>query len=125
MSTTVLLVDDTPALRDMARMALEMNGWDIVGEADNGVTAVELAYELAPDVVVLDLHMPELDGLSALPRLRRASPCTRVIMWSNEPSFSPRALDVGASATVDKTGPIEHLLIALSLLAPARPAKKD
>jgi DNA-binding NarL/FixJ family response regulator len=122
MSTTVLLVDDTPSLRALARLALEIEGWEIVGEADDGEAGIQLAYDLAPDVIVLDQHMPGTDGLSALPRLRRASPASRILMWSIDEGFSRRALDAGASATVDKNGPIDHLLVALALLAPSRDA---
>jgi two-component system response regulator EvgA len=119
-STTVLLVDDAPQLRELARIALGMEGWDIIAEAMNGEEAIRLAYEHAPDVIVLDMQMPKLDGISAMPGLRRASPCSRIVMWSNEPEIARPALAAGASAVVDKAAPLEHLMIAVALVAATR-----
>jgi two-component system secretion response regulator SsrB len=118
--TTVLVVDDTPSLRHLARMAVELAGWVPVGEAENGREGVRAAYELGPDVIVLDHQMPVLDGLSALPLLRRASPFSRIVIWSSDEDITQAALAAGASAVVDKKGPLDHLLIALALVAPTR-----
>lgn len=120
MSTTVLLVDDTRQLRDLARITLGLEGWDVVAEAEDGREAIRTAYDVAPDVIVLDMRMPRMDGLSALPKLRQASPSSRIVMWSSEPGVAPKALAAGASAVVDKAAPIDHLLLALSLVAPTR-----
>jgi two-component system chemotaxis response regulator CheY len=119
-STTVLLVDDAPQLRDLARITLGLEGWDVVAEAADGLEAVRTAFDTAPDVIVLDMQMPKMDGLAALPLLRRASPPSRIVMWSSEPGVAPRALAAGASAVVDKAVPVDHLLVALSLVAPPR-----
>jgi DNA-binding NarL/FixJ family response regulator len=118
-TTTVLVVDDSAPLRQLVKIALDLSGWLVVAEADNGHEAVAVAYELAPDVIILDQQMPVLDGLSALPRLRRASPSSRIVMWSNDP-IAREGLTAGASAVVDKSQPIDHLLIALALVAPSR-----
>jgi DNA-binding NarL/FixJ family response regulator len=118
-TTTVLVVDDSAPLRRLVRMALDMTDWTVVGEAANGEEGVLAAYELAPDVVILDQQMPVLSGLSALPRLRRASPSSRIIMWSNDP-IAHQGLSLGASAVVDKNQPLDHLLMALALVAPSR-----
>ena len=119
MATTVLVVDDSPPLRRLVRLTLDMTDWTVVGEAADGEEAIRAAYELAPDVVILDQQMPVMSGLSALPRLRRASPSSRIIMWSNDP-VAHEGLALGASAVVDKNQPLDHLLVALALIAPSR-----
>ncbi len=116
----MLLVDDIPQLRDLVRITLDLEGWDVVAEAADGIEAIRMAFEVSPDVIVLDMQMPLMDGLTALPRLRRASPCSRIVMWSSEPNIARAALDAGASAVVDKAAPIDHLLIAIALVAPLR-----
>jgi DNA-binding NarL/FixJ family response regulator len=118
-TTTVLVIDDSASLRRLARIALDMAGWVVVGEAEDGEEGIVAAYELAPDVIILDQQMPVLSGLSALPRLRRASPHSRIVMWSNDPA-AHQGLALGASAVVDKSKPLDHLLIALALVAPSR-----
>jgi NarL family two-component system response regulator LiaR len=120
MTTTVLIVDDNALLREIARMAIEVEGWEIVAEASNGREAIDVAYELAPDVIVLDQMMPVLDGIRALPKLRRASPHSRIVMWTHTPGVLNAAMRAGASAFVDKSRPLDSLLIAMSLVAPPR-----
>src|SRR4029079_10661247 len=79
----VVVVEDTPDLRDLLRMALKRSGdFTVVGEADNGRQGVEMVRARQPDVVVLDIAMPEMDGLEALPLLREACPTCTVVMLS-------------------------------------------
>ena len=73
MSERILIVDDHPLTRDALSSLLGAGGFDVVGEAADGAAALELAQSLQPDLVLLDLSMPGLDGLSALPRLRVGS----------------------------------------------------
>ena len=80
MSERVLIVDDHPLTRDALSSLLGAGGFDVVGEAEDGVAAIELAQSLQPDLVLLDLTMPELDGLTALPRLREAAPGCEVVV---------------------------------------------
>jgi DNA-binding NarL/FixJ family response regulator len=100
----VFVCDDAPAFRDLLRMALEMDGsLAVVGEAEDG-SGLDALAEAAPDVVLLDLNMPELGGLDALPRLRELAPQARVVVLS---SFSAEekeaaALAAGADRYVDK-----------------------
>jgi chemotaxis response regulator CheB len=118
--TTVLIADDAASLRVLVRIAVEGAGWVVVGEVENGLDAIHAAYELCPDVIVLDELMPVMGGTEALPKLRRASPCSRIVMWSHHRELPSKALDAGASAVVDKRQSIDHLLIALALVAPSR-----
>jgi DNA-binding NarL/FixJ family response regulator len=101
----VLLVDDTTEYRTMLRIILQQQGgFEIVGEAANGAEAVELTRALRPDVVVLDLAMPVMDGLEALPLLRDVSPETAVVVLSGfaRGQLDHVALARGAAAYVEK-----------------------
>ena len=69
MATTVLIVDDHPSFRSVARMLLETEGYDVVGEAPDGEAALALAEQLRPDVVLLDLGLPGIDGFEVARRL--------------------------------------------------------
>lgn len=85
---------------------------DVVGEAEHGQEAIELAAALRPDLLVLDLDMPVLDGLTALPRLRTVAPETRIVMLSAYPASLHKtgALEAGAAAYVEKRTPIPELV---------------
>lgn len=96
----VLLVDDLSDIRLVMRLLLEADGRaEVVGEAADGEEAVRLAGELHPDAVVLDLRMPGMDGVTALPLIRGASPGTVVVALSALPvgPMTDRAVDLGAT----------------------------
>src|SRR6266550_8185994 len=96
----VLLVDDLPDIRLVMRLLLEADGRaEVVGEAADGAEAVRLAGELHPDAIVLDLRMPGMDGVSALPLIRDAAPGTVVVALSALPvgPMTDRAVDLGAT----------------------------
>ena len=100
-----LLVDDVEDFRVLLRILMEQDGrFDVVGEAGDGSEALELATELAPDVVVLDLAMPVMDGLTALPALREAVPDVRVVVLSGFPTdeMGPAAEQAGAVGYLEK-----------------------
>jgi DNA-binding NarL/FixJ family response regulator len=80
MSERILLVDDHPLTRSALFALLGQNGFDVVGEAADGAEAIEAATRLQPDLVLLDLSMPGLDGLTALPVLRDAAPSCEVVV---------------------------------------------
>ena len=75
----VVLVDDTADLRQLLRIALGRVGFDVVGEAGDGAAGIEVAREQEPDLVVLDLSMPVMDGLEALPHIRAACPRAAIV----------------------------------------------
>jgi DNA-binding NarL/FixJ family response regulator len=102
----VLLVDDMADLRFMLRLNLEGSGqFHVVGEATNGVEAIELARERRPELVLLDIAMPVKDGMEALPEILVASPESRVVILSSfgEQRYGAKALELGAVAYVEKT----------------------
>jgi CheY-like chemotaxis protein len=110
---TVLVVDDADDLRMLLRSRMEgRRGLTVVGEAADGLAAVELASELQPDLVMLDLAMPRMDGLEALPLIRAAVPGVRVIVLSgfNQNALAEKAMQAGADRYVIKGGSMRQLL---------------
>jgi DNA-binding NarL/FixJ family response regulator len=108
----ILIVDDAPDFRLLVRIALgEAGGFNVVGEAGNGADAIELAERHQPAIVLLDVAMPEMDGLSALPRLLEVSPESKVVMLSGfgTHGLADRALNEGASAFLEKDTPLSEL----------------
>lgn len=119
----VLVVDDVAELRKLIRMTLERCGpFECVGEAGDGARAIAEAARLQPDVVLLDLSMPIMDGLEALPEILRQSPNSKVLVLSgftaNE--MGPEALRLGAAAYMEKGGIVTRLGAVLSEIVPVR-----
>lgn len=109
----VLIVDDAEDLRDLLRFGLERSDHlKVVGEAVDGVEAVEQARALQPDLVFLDVAMPRMDGLQALPLIREAVPHVRVVVLSgfNEGTMAENARRAGADHYVVKGGPLQELV---------------
>ena len=109
---SVYLCDDVPELRRLMRLVLEEDSHlCVVGEAGEAATGIEEIAELQPDVVVLDLSMPGMDGLEALPLIRRSAPDTRVIVFSGftRERMAALALDRGADRYIEKGEPLEHV----------------
>lgn len=107
---TVLICDDEPDIRDLYRYAFEDAGYH-VDEATDGFDAIERARQTQPNLVILDLAMPKLDGFGALPRIRKAAPETRVIVvtaYSTVETFST-GRRLGARACFQKERFIPHI----------------
>ena len=100
----VLIADDHHLIRLGLRMVLERDGLDVVGEAATGRQAVEMAKELSPDVVVVDIVMPDMDGFQALAAIRTSLPTASVIMTTayNRPDYMARAIALGAGGYITK-----------------------
>jgi len=108
----IFLCDDVPELRALLRFGLEADPLlKIVGEAGDATEAVAKAAELQPDVVLLDLSMPGMDGLEAIPLLRDAAPDSAIVVFSGfaaERMAGP-ALELGAARYVEKGEPLERV----------------
>ena len=101
----VVLVDDTEDLRFILRRLLHAAGsFKVEAEADNGAAAIDVARRVQPDLLLLDLLMPVMDGWQALPEIRRASPETKIVVVSGQDKrvMESRALSLGASAYIEK-----------------------
>ena len=112
----VLIVDDVPQVRRELRTLLPLLGdIDIVGEADNGQSAIESAIALQPDVVLMDVEMPLMDGLAATPIVKQQCPASRVIILTihGDEATRTKARLAGADDFVDKGAPLVTLLHAI------------
>ena len=115
MAERILLVDDHPLTGDALASLLEQGGFDVVGEAADGAEALELAGRLQPDLVLLDLSMPGVDGLSALPGLRAAaSDCEVVVLTASGTEENLlAAIRGGAAGYLLKNEPPERIVAFL------------
>ncbi len=104
MSTSVLIVDDHPSFRATARALLEAEGYEVVGEAEDGVTAIRAARELRPDVVLLDVQLPDFDGFEVASRLTRNGQAPAIVLTSSRDAadFGPLVVRSGARGFVPK-----------------------
>ena len=101
---SVLIVDDHPSFRASARVLLEEEGYDVVGEAENGVRALQAARELRPDLVLLDVQLPDFDGFEVASRLTRNGGGPAVVLTSSRDfaDFGKLVADSGAIGFVPK-----------------------
>ncbi len=110
---TVVVVDDVADLRSVVRSRLRLSGrFEVVGEGQDGREAVDLVAEHRPDLLLMDVSMPGVDGLQALPEARAASPTTRVVMFSgfDEHGLADRARALGAAAYLQKSLTLDTLV---------------
>ena len=116
----IYLCDDVPELRQLLRIILEEDPeLRVVGETGDAEIGVEEIAELQPNVVLLDLSMPGMDGLEALPLIRRAAPDTSVIVFSGftEARMAALVLERGADRYIEKGEPLERVREAVRELA--------
>jgi DNA-binding NarL/FixJ family response regulator len=101
---TVLIVDDHPSFRAIARVLLESEGFQVVGEAVDGASALTEAGRLQPQLVLLDVQLPDIDGFDVAARLTGSEPCPAVILVSSRDSsdFGPLVSRSGARGFVPK-----------------------
>ena len=120
----ILVVDDNVDVRTLLRAQLDLVGrYDVIGEAGDGQQAIDQTRVLQPDIVLLDLAMPIMDGLQALPHILQASPGVQVIVLSgfDQASMAPTAMAAGAARYVEK-GPrmqLDHIIDGVLRAAPA------
>ena len=123
----VVVVDDTRDLRELLRLALTRDGFHVVGEAGDGLEGIEVCRREDPDVVLLDLAMPVMDGIEALPHIRDLSPAALIIVLSGfgAEQMAARAVAAGADGYVQKGASLKKILAYVHALvdgAATRPA---
>jgi|SRR5699024_9884490 len=115
MSKRILIVDDAAFMRMMIKDILTKNGYKIVGEAQDGVQAVEKYKELEPDLVTMDITMPEMDGITALKEIKSVNPDATVIMCSamGQQAMVIDAIQAGAKDFIVKPFQADRVLEAI------------
>ncbi|PYU10256.1 MAG: DNA-binding response regulator, partial [Acidobacteria bacterium] len=115
MSIQILLADDHPLVRQGLKLLLEREGFKVTAEAGNGHEAVKLAQELHPDVALIDLAMPLLNGLDAIHEIQKVSPKTKTILLTmhTESHYILQGVRAGAKGVVLKTHASEDLVRAI------------
>lgn len=116
MSTRVLIVDDAAFMRMMIKEILTKNGYEVVGEASDGYQAIEKYKEVQPDLVTMDITMPEMDGITALKEIRKIDPNAKVIMCSamGQQAMVIDAIQAGAKDFIVKPFQPERVLEAIN-----------
>jgi len=123
MPLKILIVDDSPPIRHLLRFFIEHNtDWQVCGEAENGLIAIEKVIQLKPDAVILDLSMPVMNGLDAAREISRIAPTVQMVMFTMHTNEQLRkdAEGVGIKDVISKTDTIgDHLIASLKNLCVA------
>lgn len=115
MNPRILIVDDAGFMRSMLKDIVTRDGFEVVAEADNGITAVELYKELKPDAVTMDITMPEMDGVRALKEIMSYDSNAKVVMCSamGQQTMVVEAIRLGAVDFIEKPFQTERVITAL------------
>lgn len=115
----ILIVDDHPVIRMAMKMLLEAEGHQIVGDTDNGVDAISLGRELKPDLVILDIGIPRLDGLEVISRLMVLALPLKILVLTGQSAslFALRSMQAGTAGFVCKQGGLAELVTAVNAVA--------
>ena len=113
--TRVLIVDDAAFMRMMIKDILEKNGFEVIGEASNGIKAVELYKKDKPDIVTMDITMPDMDGIQAVKAIKEFDPAAKVIMCSamGQQTMVMDAIRAGARDFIVKPFQADRVLEAI------------
>lgn len=116
MSANIMIVDDAAFMRMMLKDILSKNGFNVVGEAENGAVAVEKYMELKPNLVIMDITMPEMDGLQAVREIRKNDAQARIIMCSamGQQAMVIDAIQSGAKDFIVKPFQAERVIEAVT-----------
>jgi DNA-binding NarL/FixJ family response regulator len=110
---TAFVVDDHPGIRTMIARLLAEGGYDVIGQADDATVALEIVADLQPDVVTLDVSMPGMSGLVALPSLRAALPSAIIVMLTMDKQYREEARRSGTSLSILKHDAARELIPAI------------
>lgn len=118
----VVVCDDTPSVRHLMTVVLAEQGVTVVAEVGNGEEAIDAVERLSPDVILLDLAMPIMDGLEAIPLIKGANPSTKIVVMSAfDGGMVQSAIEAGADAYLSKEHALRDLGGILQGLRPAQP----
>lgn len=115
MANRILIVDDAAFMRMMLKDILSKNGYEVVGEAENGAIAVDKYNELRPDLITMDITMPEMDGISAVRKIKSIDANARIVMCSamGQQAMVIDAIQAGARDFIVKPFQAERVLEAV------------
>lgn len=115
MSNSVLIVDDASFMRMMIKDILSKNGFEVVGEAENGLKAIEKYKETKPDLVIMDITMPELDGIQAVKEIKKIDPNSKIVMCSamGQQAMVIEAIQAGAKDFIVKPFQADRVIEAV------------
>lgn len=115
MGKRVLIVDDAAFMRMMIKDILTKNGYEVAGEAENGLVAVDMYKELKPDLVTMDITMPEMDGITAVKMIKKIDPNAKIIMCSamGQQMMVMEAIQAGARDFIVKPFQQERVIQAV------------
>ncbi len=115
MAKNILVCDDAAFMRMMIKDILTKNGYNVAGEAENGLKAVEKYNELKPDLVLMDITMPEMDGIQALKKIKETDPAATVIMCSamGQQAMVIESIQAGAKDFIVKPFQADRVLDAV------------
>ncbi|GIP43748.1 chemotaxis protein CheY [Paenibacillus sp. J45TS6] len=116
MANRILIVDDAAFMRMMIRDILSKNGFEVVGEAQDGAQAIEKFKELRPDLITMDITMPEMDGIAALKEIKKVDPNAKVIMCSamGQQAMVIDAIQAGAKDFIVKPFQSDRVIEAIN-----------
>jgi len=116
MAVKVLITDDSSFVRMLLRKIVVANGYEVVGEADNGVEAIHLYKELSPDLVTMDITMPQMDGIIVLRKILEINPEAKIIMCSADSNQTQimSAMQAGAKEFITKPFEAKHVINILN-----------
>ncbi len=115
MSKRILIVDDAAFMRMMIKDVLTKNGFEVVGEAENGLKAIEKYKELSPNLVVMDITMPEVDGIQAVKEIKKMDPNAKIVMCSamGQQAMVIEAIQAGARDFIVKPFQADRVIEAV------------
>ncbi|QZY56762.1 response regulator [Crassaminicella profunda] len=115
MSKGILVVDDAAFMRMMIKDVLTKYGFDVLGEAENGAKAIEKYKELNPDLVIMDITMPEVDGIQAVKEIKKVNPNAKIVMCSamGQQAMVIEAIQAGAGDFIVKPFQADRVIEAV------------
>ncbi|NMZ32845.1 response regulator transcription factor [Pseudomonas proteolytica] len=113
-----IIVDDHPFIRSALRMLLKQQHFDVVAEAGNGADAVQQARENNPDLVILDIAMPKIDGLEVISRIRALNLSCKILVLTSQSAqfYAMRCMRAGATGYLSKTNELDELVKAIRVV---------